>query len=399
MVERTRCPGCRRQVAKSAKALNCWHCGIWHHITCVGLDDDDFSFMSKKRPGIRWYCGNCDVGTAGVSGETEIVNKVELLLKGAVDSVLGDITSRLKALEDRIKVSEVIPKESTTSFADILKQELRELQKGKDDPVNKQSHQVLVLKPKEGYGTDKTTLSAAAGDVEKALKSVPVNSCRETRSGALVVRLPTESAKADASAAMKSCFGSDAVYHVSEPKKMLPKMTVTGLSLSMDDSDIIPSILNKNSRIKILVESGSTLNLLFTRTKNDAKSAIIKMSPEVRSAIVEQGSYIYVGLTRCRAFDRFWVTQCHHCQGLGHTTEKCTKKSDEPVCVFCAGSHKSKDCGNKDSPKCINCSVGHHEADADLQLVAHFASSRNCPVMISHRNRLIENTNFLHSKN
>ena len=62
-----------------------------------------------------------------------------------------------------------------------------------------------------------------------------------------------------------------------------------------------------------------------------------------------------LGLTSCRAFDRFWATQCRHCQKYGHTKDRCLAKNTSPTCSFCAGPHASLDCPDKSVLKCVNC--------------------------------------------
>ena len=60
------------------------------------------------------------------------------------------------------------------------------------------------------------------------------------------------------------------------------------------------------------------LTLIFTKTKDGFKYAVLKMSPDIRDSIERMGGHVYVGLNRCAAYDRFWVTQCYHCQRFGH---------------------------------------------------------------------------------
>ena len=403
--EKNKCSICRKQVAKSAKALSCWGCNLWNHIGCADLDDDDYTYMAKKRPGVRWYCGACDV-KAQSAGTSDVIKKVEEMLNDGLNSFMEAITPRLDALEVKVGAPTKTDDIPESTFATILKQSLDNFKKETEAPTNESTrvemstkNQVLIVKPKDGKTAAKAALSKTSKEIEAALKSIPVSSCKETKTGALVVKLPTEAAKADASTAITSALTTDSIYQLSEPKKMLPKMTITGMSLSMNDDEIIPSILEKNDTIKSLVEAGNALSLLFTKTNNNSKYAVLKMSPDVRSSIVQQGNFIYAGLTRCRAYDRFWVTRCYHCQRIGHTIDKCPMKNDSPTCAYCAASHKSKDCNNKDSPKCINCCSSKREADVDPAVLAHFASSTDCPAMSSEKKRLIENTNFAPSKN
>ena len=100
---------------------------------------------------------------------------------------------------------------------------------------------------------------------------------------------------------------------VSEPKKMLPKMTLLDVPPSLPDGKIISGILDKIGQIKELLNAGHTLTLVFSRVRDGKKIAVIKMSPDVCNAIARSGNRVFLGLTSCRAFDRCWALQCHHC--------------------------------------------------------------------------------------
>ena len=137
------------------------------------------------------------------------------------------------------------------------------------------------------------------------------------------------------------------------------------------------------------------MELIFTKTKGDFKHAVIRVSPEIRASIQRENWYVYVGLDKCKVYDRFWVTQCYHCQNFGHVAAKCPSKSQSATCAFCAGNHESRSCTQKSTSCCANCSC----MTPPPQSLDHFASSQNCPVLISQRLRLIENTEFSSSKN
>ena len=111
----------------------------------------------------------------------------------------------------------------------------------------------------------------------------------------MVVKFPTAKAKSEASDLM------------SQPKKMLPKMTLTGIPSSFLEGEIIDSILSKNKKIKNLCEERLHLSLLFVKQKdqNEHKVTVLKMAPEIRKAVNETVDYVYLGLSRCRAYDRF----------------------------------------------------------------------------------------------
>ena len=146
----------------------------------------------------------------------------------------------------------------------------------------------------------------------------------------MVVKFPTAEAKSEASDLKSSCFENNDDFVVSQSKKMLPKMTFTGIPSSFQEGEIIDGILRKIKKIKKLCEEGLHLSLLFVKQKdqNEHKVAVLKMAPKIRKAVNEAGGYVYLGLSRCRAYDIFWVTQCFHCQRFGHIATKCPSKKE-----------------------------------------------------------------------
>ena len=80
---------------------------------------------------------------------------------------------------------------------------------------------------------------------------------------------------------------------------------------------------------------------------------------------------------------------------FGHIATKSPSKKEAPVCVYCAGHHKSSDCPDKSNPKCANCSA----CAAPGVSCSHYASSPDCPMMALQRNIVIEGTDLVSSKN
>ena len=160
------------------------------------------------------------------------------------------------------------------------------------------------------------------------------------------------------------------------------------------DSEIISGILDKNPQIKESLTARHTLTLVFSTVWAKKKMAVLKMSPDIRNAIARSGNRVFLGLTSCRAFDRFWATQRCHCQKFGHTKDRCPEKNTSPTCSLCAGPHTLLDCPNKSVLKCVNCS----SLGSPAERCHHSASSLDCPVMISE-NKVTENTDFGSSKN
>ena len=124
---------------------------------------------------------------------------------------------------------------------------------------------------------------------------------------------------------------------------ILPKLTVVGIPSDMPGENIISAICGKDEQINELVTSGKTLELIKCWDgKNNAgvmqsKKAAIKCSPEIRSYILNRnGGYIYLGLSRCEVYDRFYVARCYNCCGFNHFANDYPHKN-KPICVKCAG--------------------------------------------------------------
>lgn len=74
-------------------------------------------------------------------------------------------------------------------------------------------------------------------------------------------------------------------------------------------------------------------------------------------------SHIYLGGLHYRAYRyKEKPIRCNTCQNFGHTTNKC-KNNKQPICSWCAGSHKYTECQiNTVEQKCKNCNGKHSAA-------------------------------------
>ena len=396
------CQGCNKKVAKTAKALACDLCRNWYQLPCGGIEDADYDFMRHRRGhGFRWFCREC-VPDVDIAHWTRSAGQLGDKLTTIVSGTLVGITDRLSAVEDRLEgvgdLSQEI-KEETKSFAEVVKRTVKGAEKDVELVTRVTDHgetkairrdEVLVIRPVRPEGAEAPSPPVPISSIENILKSVPVSSCRKSKTGGIVVKFPNREAKAEASTLMGTM---DVV--VSEPRKMLPKMTLTEVPTTLPDEEIIPAIKSKNSKIKGLIDDGHALPLIFTRAKDQKKIGVLKMTLEIGSTIVLNGGRVFLGLQSCRANDRFWATQSHHCQRFGHVAERCPNKDSPSVCCFCSGSHESRWCPDRTILKYTNC----FSDDKPRKTWHHSASSLDCPVMRSERRRVIENTDFGHSKN
>ena len=350
------CGSCGKKVAKSAKALACDFCRLWYHMSCAGLTESDYDFMkSRKGLGFRWFCGTCISSADGAMESDRTVNQMDEKLSNIVAAVEG-IHQRLGNLGAR---NGFTGDSGPVGFADVIRKTISEVKRSEEPDMRVRDHgrtrviwneEVLVLKPRCSEGASATPSSVSMDGLINVLKAIPVKSCRATSRGSVVMKFPHGEAKAEA----KALVGSSADFvevAVSEPKKMLPKMTLLDVPPSLPDSEIITGILDKNPQTKELLNAGHTLTLVFSRARDRKKMAVLKMSPDVCNAVARSGNRAFLGLTSSRAFDRFWATQCRHCQKFGHTKDRCPAENTSPASRFCAGPPRIVIMSRQECPK------------------------------------------------
>ena len=180
-------------------------------------------------------------------------------------------------------------------------------------------------------------------------------------------------------------FYDDALYsrgilNNDKENKVLPKLTIVGIPSELTNSDILDEIRAKDCRFDQIINGGSQFEVIkcwdIKNSANDTeyKKIVVKCSPDVREHFMDKnGGYIYLGLVRCKCYDRFIVTQCYHCQGFNHYAYRCPQKSLPPICGTCSEQHETKNC-NSNVRKCINCIKFKPSVNPD-----HSTRSDSCP--------------------
>lgn len=271
------------------------------------------------------------------------------------------------------------------------------------DEVRKLKHQVNQLstergKPVDSYATKVTTSKSPKYDVivksnkganadkhtvANALQTVPVVKMTTMRSGDIRLTLPdAQTAKAAVTRITSETSNS---HTASTVTKLRPKLTITGVELSIPDEQLLDEIKNKNQVISSLMNNEG-MKILFSYNSprhQHTKTVIVSATAAVRNAIMTTGR-LYIGFARCNVYDRYWVNRCRKCLSLSHKTSSCDKTKH--ACGYCAGQHKTNDDCEREQHTCFNCL---HAGRADT---AHSAFATTCPCFIAVRNSVIERT-------
>ena len=149
-------------------------------------------------------------------------------------------------------------------------------------------------------------------------------------------------------------------FYTFKPKNLIGfKVFLRDMHYSTDVEDI------KNELLELGHEVTNIRNVLHTHTK----SPLSLFSLELKTNINNSDIFKITELLHCKIkFEKPYKTrslpQCTNCQKYGHTKNFCTKT---PVCVKCAGNHKSSQCSDRLDRKSIKCALCNENHTANYK--------------------------------
>lgn len=213
------------------------------------------------------------------------------------------------------------------------------------------------------------------------IRSVP------TKTGDVVVKFRAE----DDVHAIAFNLRTELGMQASSRSLLKPKLTVSHIPAHVDvQHNLRQQILESNSWLKASLDRGGELDVLFTYKPRDFHSAVLKVSADIRKAILDNDKMLVIGNRACPAQDRLHVNRCSNCSGYGHKSAAC--KATAPSCGFCGDNHLTKDCPHKqDCSKhnCVNCLNDSSIADTN-----HRANDKNCSQLQREIQKLIRLTDY-----
>lgn len=166
-----------------------------------------------------------------------------------------------------------------------------------------------------------------------------------------------------------------------------PKMTLTHIPSHVEiNNDLRQQLIDNNSWLNGPLQHGGEMEVLFHYKPKDLFSAVLKMSPDVRIAILEHGS-LNIGNRACPVKDRFHVRRCAECYAFGHRSTDCQQETDEK-CGHCLEEHKTSSCPNKTNATKLRCSLCPSGSSH------HSTFDTKCPQYRREIERLVRITNY-----
>ncbi|XP_058796652.1 uncharacterized protein LOC131674152 [Phymastichus coffea] len=184
-------------------------------------------------------------------------------------------------------------------------------------------------------------------------KGVRIKSIRPSRSGgSLVVEIPSEAERDKILNCSDLC---EAGLNAHKPKKLDPRVVISGVRKGMDDDSILGGLYTQNLKGEIGEEEfRNRVKIVkrFGRQHDETEKVVVRCPRDCRNKIVSEGR-VYMGLMsyRCEIYEV--VERCYKCLDFDHRVFQCKK---EVVCFRCGGEgHIAVKCKGKE--QCVRCKI------------------------------------------
>eukprot|EP00116_Pleurobrachia_bachei_P004741 sb/3465003/ len=397
---------CGNETVPSDLRLRCNNCSRYQHFICASPDFKNIP-STKARTVIsaleaNWWCVKCQLINELDSGNETFINlvatKISPNLQSRFDSLKEDIDNQVREAMDT--ANQKIESQVTTALQAFFdKQQNKQpsppnyaqlaltaadfppLAPNSATPPSKRTPTTVT---KSAIPWKKIVIDCDAADIDEveklsqaALLKTKVSKIDKKKNSVVITVPDTEGQKAADSLTAGLTTKSVRV-------RATPTSKVTILNFPLFET--ISAATTRESRnaaiLELLREKNPELNdrdvdVVYFRPNariTDVCTVGIRLPTPIKRQLLNQG-VVYVDFVACRVVDRVHVIQCYNCQSFHHTSDICTK---EPICVHCAGSHKSDCCSVKSSenfvPSCINCSLASGSSES------HKANSLDCPI-------------------
>ena len=246
----------------------------------------------------------------------------------------------------------------------------------------------LVIK--QTPGTAKPTLNRLR---EIAVQNkIAVANVRTSKNGDTFIQCPTAKDRDRLTPLLHADYGKEEVAAL---KEKLPHISIVNILKSDGDNiskeSILSDIRDQNPAIDDMITNGEEFTVLFTRDgKTSGKcTAVARVSSKIRDFIKNNRNHVYIGISSCRVYDRFFVKRCNSCQEFGHYKDNC---NNVVKCGYCGGDHQSDKCELKEDTdvskqSCCNCEA------LGLDHKGHSTFWNKCPAyMIAQKKTSIKYT-------
>lgn len=214
-----------------------------------------------------------------------------------------------------------------------------------------------------------------------------------TRKGDIIINFDKKANVRDIASKVESRLGVKAQAR----GLLLPKMTITRVPkyIYTDDKSAEELIFTSNPWLHSALDTGETFEVLFSYEDSQWRHIVCRVSPGLRTFILERDGSLRLQNRSCQVKDRLHVLQCGKCLRFGHKTRNCSQNTVS--CNHCGEGHFFNDCPSKDDASkrcCTNCKEMNTDNSKYAESACHNARSHSCPIYKFRLKNTIQMTNW-----
>lgn len=369
----------------AGELIKCSTCKHVFHALCSNSNDDNFicrkTFLNlwngpSVRLNFQWHCDSC-LTTQEEKAVSVLEDRFDKLV-----ALVSDLSVEVKSLKVPSDLQGSSANHDSQTNGHSHNQDQQSQSAWADQNRLKHVKSSLVLRKKSGVSneadrdSDLKKLKAVAMN-----NNIPVSRVGHDSSGNTYIDCPTESDRNKLQPLLAQDFTEKEVTVL---KEKLPCISIVGIKEEVTKTNLTMLLSKQNPKLEALIKSGEEFSVLFVKNGQDSHTAVARVSTKIRDAIRSDRNRLFLGITSCRVFDRFYIKRCNNCQDYGHFKDSCT---NPPCCGYCGEQHDSETCPHKDKDpsthSCVNC-----KRDKSQNYTGHSTFSRSCPAYLAAQKRL-----------
>lgn len=377
-----KCTSCSQDVTQP-DVLVCCSCNSSFHAMCTTVEKQNYlttaSFLKifqKARDNFKWFCNEC-------------LTQFETSKCATIDDRIGHLVEQVSKMSKNMNELSNTVSTLKSSHSTPLVSNSGNVNSVWSD-VNRTQHvkSSLVMKPVAGDSAK--TLPDLTKLKDIAVKNrIQVSNIGKSKTGNTFIHCSSAADRDKLQPLLAESYNNREILPLEEK---LPHITIVDILKATETEEVtkdavLSQIQDQNPHIAQLIDSGEEFKVLFIKsnaTSPDKFSVVVKLSCKIRDSIRSNRNRVFIGITSCRVYDRFFVKRCNKCQEFGHYKNNCTKQD---VCGYCGGNHPSEGCSLKISPdptklKCANCKANN------LECSGHSTFWPKCPSYIIAQKKL-----------
>ena len=390
-----KCSSCAQQ-ALDSNTITCCSCSKSFHAICTEITDKSDAICTQTllkqfhtpstKCNFKWFCDTCltefETNKASTSGQRFSVLAEQL-------KEMSNEINEVKHLSQEVKeLKNLIINNCSTNGSAITSNTANKSMWFDEKRVHQMKSSLVIKHTNNDVHATALDLNVVK---EIAVKNnIPVTNIGVSKKGDTFIHCPSAEARDKLQPLLISAKLAD--REVVPMKEKSPHITIVDIIQTGTDEltkeNILLQIRSQNPKLAALIENGNEFKILFIKKNSQTHrySAAVRVSCAIRNAIKSDRNRIYIGISCCRVYDRFYVKRCNNCQQFRHYKDNC---QNQTVCGHCSGHHKSESCSLKECTdfsklKCTNCK----EANVPGSGNGHSAFWFKCPAYIEAQNKL-----------